>query len=310
MSAEHVLAVDLGTTGLKVGPRVGPRRDRLARPTPPSPPRCSTAAVPSRTPRRGGRSSPTSPARRWPAGGRTGGAGRGGELHGPVGEHGAGRRPTAARSGPAILWMDQRGGAHTRRAIGGPVAGYAPRAIVEWIRRPAARPRRQAPTRSATCSTSSTTARRSPRPPRWYLEPVDYLSMRFTGVAAASHASMTAAWLTDNRHLDRLVYDAGLRAAGRASIPRDCRRCVPTGSVVGTVQPDVAADLGLRPETVGRHRHARPALGGRRRRGRGGLRDAHGDQHDGVDQLPGAVQEDRRAPADRLGARAAHRAAT
>ena len=27
---------------------------------------------------------------------------------------------------------------------------------------------------------------------RWFLEPVDYLSMRFTGVAAASHASRTS----------------------------------------------------------------------------------------------------------------------
>ena len=35
--------------------------------------------------------------------------------------------------------------------------------------------------------------------PRWLLEPVDYLTMRFTGIPAASHASMTGAWLTDNR---------------------------------------------------------------------------------------------------------------
>ena len=42
---------------------------------------------------------------------------------------------------------------------------------------------------------------------RWYLEPVDYLAMRFTGEAAATHASMTAAWLTDNRRLDVLDYD-------------------------------------------------------------------------------------------------------
>jgi xylulokinase len=84
---------------------------------------------------------------------------------------------------------------------------------------------------------------------RWFLEPVDYLSMRFTGVAAASHASMTAAWLTDNRHLDRLAYDPGLlRRSGvdAARLPP----LVPSGSVVGTVQAAVAADLGLRPDTV------------------------------------------------------------
>ena len=57
---------------------------------------------------------------------------------------------------------------------------------------------------------------------RWYLEPVDHLSMRFTGVPAASHMSMTAAWLTDNRHLDVLEYDAtlvGLAGVDPAKLP-------------------------------------------------------------------------------------------
>ena len=79
---------------------------------------------------------------------------------------------------------------------------------------------------------------------RWYLEPVDYLSMRFTGVAAASHASMTAAWLTDNRQLTQLSYDndlVRLSAVDAAKLPP----LVATGSVVGTVSDDVARDLGL-----------------------------------------------------------------
>jgi xylulokinase len=82
------------------------------------------------------------------------------------------------------------------------------------------------------------------RATRWYLEPVDYLAMRFTGVAAASHASMTAAWLTDNRQLHRLDYDPILvRAAG---IPGDkLPPLVPTGSIVAEVRGDVAQDLGL-----------------------------------------------------------------
>ena len=72
---------------------------------------------------------------------------------------------------------------------------------------------------------------------RWYLEPVDYLAMRFTGEAAATHASMTAAWLTDNRRLDVLDYDDEL--VERAGVDRS------TGSVVGTVRAEVARDLGL-----------------------------------------------------------------
>jgi xylulokinase len=79
---------------------------------------------------------------------------------------------------------------------------------------------------------------------RWYLEPVDYLTMRFTGRAAASHASMSAAWLTDNRHLDRREYDQALvRRAGidGSKLPP----LVETGSLVGTVLPEVAGELGI-----------------------------------------------------------------
>jgi xylulokinase len=79
---------------------------------------------------------------------------------------------------------------------------------------------------------------------RWFLEPVDYLTMRFTGEAAASHASMSCAWLTDNRHLDRMGYDADLVRRAGLSL-RHLPPLRPTGSVVGTVQPEVAHQLGL-----------------------------------------------------------------
>ncbi len=154
-------------------------------------------------------------------------------------------RPVA----PCVQWMDQRGGRHTRKAIGGPVAGYAPGAILAWVRKTGG-----APSPTGADPVGHLLHLQHDRPEvmtaaRWFLEPVDYLSMRFTGVAAASHASMTAAWLTDNRHLDRLAYDPGL--VRRAGI--DDTRLPPlvrTGSVVGTVQPQVAADLGLDPGTA------------------------------------------------------------
>lgn len=78
----------------------------------------------------------------------------------------------------------------------------------------------------------------------WYLEPVDYLTMRFTGVAAASHASMTAARLTDNERLDQMQYDEELvRLSGVE--PSKLPPLVPSGSIVGTVHGDVASALGL-----------------------------------------------------------------
>jgi xylulokinase len=148
--------------------------------------------------------------------------------------------------GACVMWMDTRGGAHTRRAIGGPVAGYSPVSITRWIRRTGG-----APSKAGADPIGHILHLEHDQPEvaaaaRWYLEPVDYLSMRFTGVAAASHASMAGAWLTDNRRLDLLDYDPVLvRAAG---VPADkLPPLVATGSVIGEVLPEVAAEIGLPP---------------------------------------------------------------
>jgi xylulokinase len=146
--------------------------------------------------------------------------------------------------GECVMWMDTRGGRHTRRVLGGPVSGYAPRPLVTWVRRSGGAP---SPTGADPVGHMLWLQHERPdvaRAARWFLEPVDYLTMRFTGVAAASHASMTAAWLTDNRHLERLDYDPVLvRLAGVDATKLPPLR--PTGSVVGTVRAEVAADLGL-----------------------------------------------------------------
>ncbi|HKY65653.1 MAG TPA: FGGY-family carbohydrate kinase [Acidimicrobiales bacterium] len=146
--------------------------------------------------------------------------------------------------GDCIMWQDHRGIRLARERIGGPVAGYDPRALAAWVRKTAGIPGGNDPighmlNLAANHPDVATAA-------RWYLEPVDYLAMRFTGVPAATHASMTAAWLTDNRHLDVLAYDDDLvRRAGidGTKLPP----LVATGSVIGPVRDDVAADLGLPP---------------------------------------------------------------
>ena len=131
----------------------------------------------------------------------------------------------------------------------------------------AAPPPRRVPTPSATCCSSSTRQPEVAEAARWYLEPVDYLSMRFSGVAAASPASMAGAWLTDNRRPDRLSYDPVLvRASG-----------VP-GAEAAPLGPDLQRP-GNRPAPRGRGPrararggggggHPRSALGGGRRRRR------------------------------------------
>lgn len=146
--------------------------------------------------------------------------------------------------GDCQLWMDSRGEPYSRRVIAGPLAGYAPRPLAVWVRRTAG-----APSTTGADPIGHMLHLMHDEPDvahatRWYLEPVDYLSMRFTGVATASHASMTAAWLTDNRHLDHMSYDPELVRRAGLSL-RELPPLCPTGSVVGVVQPKLAAELGL-----------------------------------------------------------------
>jgi xylulokinase len=144
--------------------------------------------------------------------------------------------------GDCIMWQDHRGIRLVRRRIGGRVAGYDARALAAWVRKTGGVPGGNDPV--GHMLNLATNYPGVAAAARWYLEPVDYLAMRFTGVPAATHASMTAAWLTDNRRLDVMAYDQDL--VGRAGVDgAKLPPLVPTGSVVGPVRGDVAAELGL-----------------------------------------------------------------
>jgi len=156
----------------------------------------------------------------------------------PVDERG---RPV----GPCAMWQDRRGVPLVMQRIGGRLAGYHPLALATWLRHTGGLPGGNDPCghilRFEADPMIATKA-------RWYLEPVDYLTMRFTGVAAASHASMTAAWLTDNRDLTALCYDRTL--IERMGIPEaKLAPLRPTGSILGRIDPTVAATLRL-PDTT------------------------------------------------------------
>jgi xylulokinase len=146
--------------------------------------------------------------------------------------------------GDCVMWMDTRGGPHARKAVGGAAAGYSPVAAATWLRRSAA-----PPSTAGDDSLGHMLHLEKDQPivakaARWYLEPVDYLSMRFTGVAAASPGSMTAAWLTDTRQPDIRDYDPVLvRRSGVNAAKLPPLR--PTCSVIGAVRPGVAAELGI-----------------------------------------------------------------
>jgi xylulokinase len=79
---------------------------------------------------------------------------------------------------------------------------------------------------------------------RVLLEPVDYIGMRFTGRAAASPASLSAWWLTDNHPGAPAAYVDDLVRRTRRDRDR-LPELVPTGSVLGPLLDEVAEELGV-----------------------------------------------------------------
>ncbi len=148
--------------------------------------------------------------------------------------------------GECVMWMDSRGRDLSRAAVGGPVSGYDPVALATWVRRSGGVPSTNGDDPLGHLLFVERDQPEVARRARWYLEPVDYLTMRLTGIPAASHMSMTAAWLTDNRRLDVLAYDPKLlRLSGVAA--RKLPPLVASGSLIGPVQPSVAGELGISP---------------------------------------------------------------
>lgn len=151
--------------------------------------------------------------------------------------------------GDCVLWMDTRGAPYSSRRFGGPLFGYAPTMVARWVRRTGGAPSLWGADPIGHILYLEHEEPEVARAAQYYLEPVDYLSMRFSGRPTASLASMTAAWLTDNRNPRNPAYDPVLvRSAG---VPLDkLPPLVATGSVLGSVRPAVADALGLAPDVM------------------------------------------------------------
>ena len=151
---------------------------------------------------------------------------------------------------PCLLWSDTRGRALAAKQMGGPISvvGYSPANLVSWIRLTGGAP---SPGGADPLGHHLHLATREPdlyARIETLMEPLDYLGMRFTGRRAATQASMILSWLTDNRPRGGDGYQpALLRRSGRelAKLPE----LLPTGSVLGGLQPAVASELGL-PEGI------------------------------------------------------------
>jgi xylulokinase len=149
-------------------------------------------------------------------------------------------------AGDCLLWSDTRGGRFSAKAMGGPVSlvGYSPGNMIRWIQITGG-----APSPNGADPLGHELYLRNCEPDvysrtRTLLEPLDYIGLRLTGQAAATPASMILSWLTDNRpgakptYVPELVSRSGRDAA---RLPR----LIATGSVLGELLPDIAGELGI-----------------------------------------------------------------
>lgn len=145
-----------------------------------------------------------------------------------------------------ILWMDMRGAPFLKKQFKGliNVNGAGLRNLLRWIR--------------LTGGTPSMTGKdpaahmllvRDQFPEVYartykFLSVLDYLNLRLTGRFSATFDSILTSWVTDNRRPDAIHYDPGLvKACGveREKLPE----IVPCTTVLGMLRPEVAGALGL-----------------------------------------------------------------
>jgi xylulokinase len=81
------------------------------------------------------------------------------------------------------------------------------------------------------------------------LEPMDFVAMRFSGRATANQCTAFMSLLTDNRQLNVTRYDPGLVRQSLIDAEK-LPELLPLDAIVGTVLPEVAAELGLSPATM------------------------------------------------------------
>ncbi len=151
----------------------------------------------------------------------------------------------------ALIWLDSRGSPYVHEIIGGPlkIQGYSPGKILKWIRLTGG-----APSHSGKDSIAHILYIKNQLPDIYrqaykFLEPKDYINLCLTGIFAASWDSITLHWVTDNRDINRIVYDdrlIRLSTIAREKFPD----LVPPASVLGPLKKEIADELGLSRDVV------------------------------------------------------------
>lgn len=155
----------------------------------------------------------------------------------------------------AIIWMDCRGAEPVKDILNGliKVDGLPLFKLLTWLKLTGG-----APAKSGKDSLCHILWVKKNRPDVYrntykFLDPKDYINLRFTGKFAATFDSILLHWVTDNRDAANVTYSDKLMAM--AGIERNkLPELVRAMDIVGAVRKEVADELGLKPDT--------PVIGG------------------------------------------------
>ena len=146
----------------------------------------------------------------------------------------------------AVIWMDARGAPFLKPITRGVVnvEGYDLGKLSKWLRLTGGIPAQAGKDSIAHVLFIKHTQPELYEQTYKFLEPVDYLGMRLTGQMAASYNSIVLHWLTDNRNINKILYNDALikiSTIDREKLP-DLK---PANSILGPLLPEIVRDWGL-----------------------------------------------------------------
>ncbi|MEW6401413.1 MAG: FGGY-family carbohydrate kinase [Chloroflexota bacterium] len=145
-----------------------------------------------------------------------------------------------------ILWMDMRGAPYLRKQFAGHInlSGAGLRKTLQWVRLTGGMPSMTGKDPAAHMLLVREKFPKVYERTYKFLNVLDYMNLRLTGRFAATFDSILTSWVTDNRNPSKIRYHAGL--------VRDCGidsnklpEIVPCTAVLGNLKNDVADELGL-----------------------------------------------------------------
>ena len=148
--------------------------------------------------------------------------------------------------GNAILWMDMRGAPYLRKQLHGliNIDGAGISNVLRFVRMTGGMPSMTGKDPAAHMLFIRDTMPELYERTYNFLNVLDYMNLRLTGEFVASFDSIVTSWVTDNRNPDAIQYnDSLIRTLG---IDRDkLPEIVPCTKVIGNLRRDVAETLGL-----------------------------------------------------------------